>query len=157
MADRVTAFAVQIGDTVARRIREHAAANVEQWYVPPAGVEFGLNLTWEQAPRPFIGVSVTSLEDDTAGSSSEQGRGYFMVTVWGWTKDGAEPERASHELASDVRRALTDVHEGRQLGGVLASGALWFAGYEVVVLPDTGDALCVLAFRAMCQMDETNS
>lgn len=157
MAERTQSFAVRIGEAVAQRLRDHVAENVEQWFVPPTDVEYGLKFSWQERSKPFVGVSVGALEDDVAGSSSEMGRGNYVVNVWGWTRDGTEPERASHELASDIRRALTEVYDGRQLGGVLASGALWFAGYEVVLDPETGEALVVCSFRAMCQMTEAEA
>lgn len=157
MAERVTAFAVRIGEAVALRLQTHAQENAEQWFAIPTGVEYGLRLAWQEMSRPFVGVSVTGLDDDQAGSSSEQGRGHFHVTVWAWVNDSADPERAAHEIASDIRRALTDTAEGKQLGGVLSSGYMWPTGYEVVIAPDIGEGLAVLAFDAMCQMDETNS
>jgi len=157
MAERIDSFAIKIGEAVAQRLKDHLEGSPEQWYAAPTGFEYGLQISWQARSRPFVGVSVTGLEDDTAGSTSEMGRGFYLVTVWGWTMDPAEPERVNHELASDIRRALTDVAAGRQLSGVLASGALWFAGYEVVVDPESGEALCVLGFRAMCQMTETEA
>lgn len=157
MAERTRAFAVRVGEAFVERLKDHVAENSEQWAEVPQNVEFGIRSNWGEGPFPLIGVTIPAFEDQNVGSNLDGtgGRGELSIAVMGFTHDPAAPEQAAHELAADIRRAINAAVAGRQLGQVLASGVLFYNGYEVQVDPESGHGACVVSFRANLQWDGT--
>lgn len=158
MAERVAAFPVRVGQAMVKRLEDHLAANREQWLFPPATIDFGLKSSWEQGPFPLLGVHVPDLEDQTVAAlfNTQGGRAELRIAIFAYLGGVGpdNPELALHELVADVRRAFADVDEGRQLGGVLSSGVMFFDGWTIGV-DDSGFAVGLLGFRGLFDWDES--
>ena len=152
MAERTDAFASRIGDAMKLRLEEHVAANADQWRTAPADVKFGLDDSWEQGPFPLVGITIPSLTDQNLDATG--GRSEVAIMIIAFVSEPSAPERALHEMVADIRRAFVEPSDGRQLGTVLASGLLFFDGWEIAPDP-SGISVAVLNYRGLFQWDES--
>ena len=98
---------LEIAERLAQQVRDHAAANPEDWWQipPPDSVLDEARASMDALERPVVVFEVNGSEPAEGGALDLEQED-LDVTCWGLTNDSESPQRAGLELLADLRRAL---------------------------------------------------